>query len=132
MIPNLREKCGVVGIFVPNEDISRLAFFSLYALQHRGQECAGIASYSDDKILLHADMGLVSQVFDEQIIDSLKGNFAIGHTRYSTTGSSSSINAQPLVVESELGDIAVAHNGNIVNAEIIRLELEKQGVIFET
>jgi len=132
VIPNLREKCGVVGIFVPNEEVSRLTFFSLYALQHRGQECAGIATYFKDKILLHADMGLVAQVFDEQIIDSLNGNFAIGHTRYSTTGSSSSMNAQPLIAESELGTIAVAHNGNIVNADTIRLELEQQGVSFKT
>jgi amidophosphoribosyltransferase len=134
VIPNLREKCGVVGIFVPNEEVSRLTFFSLYALQHRGQECAGIATYSNsnDKILLHADMGLVAQVFDEQIINSLNGHFAIGHTRYSTTGSSSSINAQPLIAESELGTIAVAHNGNIVNADTIRSELEAQGVLFKT
>ncbi len=132
MIPNLREKCGVVGIFVPNEEVSRLTFFSLYALQHRGQECAGIASFSSDKIHVHADMGLVAQVFNEEIINSLKGNFAIGHTRYSTTGASSSINAQPLIVESDMGTIAVAHNGNIVNADTIRYELEKQDVSFKT
>ena len=132
MIPNLREKCGVVGIFVPNEEVSRLTFFSLYALQHRGQECAGIATYSEDKIQVHADMGLVAQVFNEKIINSLNGNFAIGHTRYSTTGSSHSMNAQPLIAESELGTIAVAHNGNIVNADTIRLELEEQGVSFKT
>ncbi len=132
MIPNLREKCGVVGIFVPNEEVSRLTFFSLYALQHRGQECAGIASFSSDKIHVHADMGLVAQVFNEEIINSLKGNFAIGHTRYSTTGASSSINAQPLIVESDMGAIAVAHNGNIVNADTIRYELEKQDISFKT
>jgi len=132
VIPNLREKCGVVGIFVPNEEVSRLTFFSLYALQHRGQECAGIASFSSDKIHVHADMGLVAQVFNEEIINSLKGNFAIGHTRYSTTGASSSINAQPLIVESDMGTIAVAHNGNIVNADTIRYELEKQDVSFKT
>ncbi|MBR74238.1 MAG: amidophosphoribosyltransferase [Dehalococcoidaceae bacterium] len=131
-MPNLREKCGVVGIFVPNEEVSRLTFFSLYALQHRGQECAGIASFSSDKIHVHADMGLVAQVFNEEIINSLKGNFAIGHTRYSTTGASSSINAQPLIVESDMGTIAVAHNGNIVNADTIRYELEKQDVSFKT
>tara|TARA_B100000700_G_scaffold108605_1_gene122510 strand:- start:5469 stop:6893 length:1425 start_codon:yes stop_codon:yes gene_type:complete len=132
VIPNLREKCGVVGIFVPNEEVSRLTFFSLYALQHRGQECAGIASFSSDKIHVHADMGLVAQVFNEEIINSLKGNFAIGHTRYSTTGASSSINAQPLIVESDMGAIAVAHNGNIVNADTIRYELEKQDISFKT
>jgi amidophosphoribosyltransferase len=132
VIPNLREKCGVVGIFIPDEDVSRLTFLSLYALQHRGQECAGIATISEGNIMLHSGMGLVAQVFNEAIIKELKGNFSIGHTRYSTTGSSSAINAQPLVIESNMGSIAVAHNGNIVNADIIRDELERQGVIFKT
>jgi|TARA_B110000263_G_C15311960_1_gene514040 amidophosphoribosyltransferase len=130
--PNLREKCGVVGIFIPNENVSRLTFLSLYALQHRGQECAGIATFNKNKISVHASMGLVNQVFNQGILDQLKGNFSIGHTRYSTTGSSSSINAQPLLFDCELGSIAVSHNGNIVNADILRYDLEKQGVQFIT
>jgi amidophosphoribosyltransferase (EC 2.4.2.14) len=106
-------KCGILGIYAPHEDVARLAFFGLYALQHRGQESAGIAVSDGRHIHLHKEMGLVAQVFNEEKLRPLKGHIAIGHTRYSTTGSSRLQNAQPFVVESALGPLAVGHNGNL-------------------
>jgi len=129
---SLREACGVFGIYAPGEDVARLTYFALFALQHRGQESAGIASSDGQSIRLHADMGLVSQVFDEDILGRLVGHIAIGHNRYSTTGSSRICNAQPIIVPSDLGDIALGHNGNLTNAAYLRAELEEQGYVFRT
>lgn len=114
------EACGVFGIYAPGEDVAKLTYFGLYALQHRGQESAGIATFDGDKVHLHKDMGLVSQVFNESSLGHLPGNLAVGHTRYSTTGSSRAINAQPVVVETRLGSLALAHNGNLVNTKELR------------
>ncbi|HZB95620.1 MAG TPA: amidophosphoribosyltransferase [Herpetosiphonaceae bacterium] len=121
------EECGVFGIYAPGEDVARLTFFGLYALQHRGQESAGIAVADGRTIRAHKDMGLVAQVFDEAKLAPLQGDFAIGHTRYSTTGSSKISNAQPFTIESYLGPLALAHNGNLTNAAELRLELLKRG-----
>jgi amidophosphoribosyltransferase len=121
------EECGVFGIYAPGEDVARLAFFGLYALQHRGQESAGIAVSDGRTIRAHKEMGLVAQVFDENSLQPLKGDFAIGHTRYSTTGSSKISNAQPFTLESYLGPLALGHNGNLTNAAELRLELLKRG-----
>jgi amidophosphoribosyltransferase len=132
-LDNLREKCGVFGIFAPGEDVARLTFFGLHSLQHRGQESAGIASSGfSKKIHVYAEMGLVTQVFDETILAGLSGTHAIGHTRYSTTGSSKLENAQPVLVNGRYGAMAIAHNGNIVNADVLREGLEADGVRFET
>lgn len=129
---SLREKCGVFGVYAPGEDAARLTFFGLYSLQHRGQESAGIATSDGREISSYARMGLVAQVFDEGVLGSLKGGSGIGHTRYSTTGSSVLRNAQPFVVEGSAGRIALAHNGNVVNADLLRADLESQGVTFQT
>ena len=128
----LREHCGVFGIYAPGEDVARLSFFGLYALQHRGQESAGIATSDGLGIRLHTRMGLVAQVFEEQHLAELKGHVAIGHTRYSTTGSSRVENAQPLLVTGDLGPLAMGHNGNLVNAPELRDELEKRGIQPQT
>ena len=124
---NPHEECGVFGIYAPGEDVARLSFFGLYALQHRGQESAGIAVTDGETIRVHKDMGLVAQVFDEAKLGPLKGDAAIGHTRYSTTGSSKVNNAQPFIFESYLGPLAVGHNGNLTNAADLRLEIMKRG-----
>ena len=132
-LDKLKEECGVIGIYAPeSKDISRLAYFGLHALQHRGQESAGIASNKAGKIHYYKEMGLVQEVFSDTIIDRLQGDIAIGHVRYSTSGESYVINAQPLVVQYKGGSIALAHNGNLVNATKIREELEDEGVIFQT
>lgn len=122
------EECGVFGIYAPGEDVARLTFFGLYALQHRGQESAGIAVSDGKKVNAHKQMGLVSQAFDEQSLEPLKGHLAIGHTRYSTTGSSLIANAQPYTMESYLGPLALAHNGNLTNATDLRTMVLKRGV----
>lgn len=126
------EACGVFGIYAPEEDVAKLTYFGLYALQHRGQESAGIATFEGEKVYLHKDMGLVSQVFKESVLNELKGHLAVGHTRYSTTGSSRRANAQPAVVKTRLGNLALAHNGNLVNTIELRQELEKRGCNFDT
>ena len=128
----LREACGVFGIFSRNEDIARITFFALFALQHRGQESAGIATSDGHDLQVFARMGLVSHVFDEKTLKRLKGHIAIGHNRYSTTGSSRRHNAQPIVVSNGHDQVAIAHNGNIANSEALRQELESQGYIFNT
>src|SRR5688572_4681720 len=115
-------ECGVFGIYAPDEDVARLTFFGLYALQHRGQESAGIAVSNGRRVNVYKEMGLVAQVFDEQKLAPLQGHLAIGHTRYSTTGSSKLLNAQPFLVESALGPLAVGHNGNLTNAADLRQE----------
>jgi len=119
------EACAVFGVYAPGEDVAKLSYFGLYALQHRGQESAGIATFNADGVRLHKDMGLVARVFDEESLLQLPGQFAVGHTRYSTTGSSLIANAQPVVIPSRLGSIALAHNGNLVNAPELKKSLEK-------
>ena len=121
-------ECGVFGIVAPDADVARLTFFGLYALQHRGQESAGIAVTNGRQLRYHKEMGLVAQVFNEDKLRPLNGHMAIGHTRYSTTGSSKLENAQPFVVESVLGPLAVGHNGNLTNAASLRKELLRRGV----
>jgi len=116
----------------PNEDVARLTFFALFALQHRGQESAGIATADGRKIRLSADMGLVSQVFDEDSLSQLTGQIAIGHSRYSTRGSSRKINVQPMIVGKGSNTLAIAHNGNIVNDAYLYEELLEQGYPFHT
>lgn len=129
---NPKEECGIFGIFAPQEDVARVTFFGLFALQHRGQESAGIAVSDGSRIHVHKNMGLVTQVFDEETIKSLSGISAIGHVRYSTTGSSILCNAQPLSSTSRIGDIAVGHNGNLVNTATLRAELQQEGCKFQT
>ncbi|MDP8921458.1 MAG: amidophosphoribosyltransferase [Chloroflexota bacterium] len=127
-LTGLREACGVIGIYAPGADVARLAYFGLFALQHRGQESAGIATSDGDQLYVHTRMGLVAQAFDESALAGLKGHGAIGHTRYSTTGSSRVENAQPLLVRGNLGQLAVGHNGNLVNAPSLREELARRGI----
>jgi amidophosphoribosyltransferase len=114
------EACGVFGIFSPNEDVATLTYFGLYALQHRGQESAGIAAFNHGKPITRKGMGLVSQIFDDELLRQLPGQWAVGHTRYSTTGSSRVVNAQPAEVSTNLGALALAHNGNLVNVSNLR------------
>ena len=120
-----REECGVIAVYSPQESASRLAFFGLFALQHRGQESAGIAA-AGEKVAVHSGMGLVSQVFREPDFSPLAGEMAIGHTRYSTTGSSQLCNAQPLLAEGRNGEIALANNGNIINAAPLKEQLRQE------
>ncbi|GAA4891871.1 amidophosphoribosyltransferase [Tessaracoccus lubricantis] len=112
-----KEECGVFGVFAPEEDVAQLTFYGLFALQHRGQESAGIAASTGNRIMVFKDMGLVSQVFDESTLKSLPGRLAIGHTRYSTHGASEWNNAQPTFRATPHGGLALAHNGNITNTE---------------
>ena len=128
----MHESCGVFGVYAPGEDVARLTFFALFALQHRGQESAGIATADGKKLQIDARMGLVSQAFDEESLSQLTGDIAIGHNRYSTRGSSRKANAQPLLVGDDDNAIAIAHNGNIVNAEHLQKELADQGYTFQT
>jgi len=128
----LHEACGVFGIYAHDEDIARLTFFALFALQHRGQESAGIATSDGNEIQVHARMGLVSQVFTEEILSRLNGYIAIGHNRYSTRGSNRSCNVQPIVVGQGKDTLAIAHNGNITNAEVLLKELVDKGYHFNT
>ena len=128
----MHESCGVFGVYAPNEDVARLTFFALFALQHRGQESAGIATTDGRKLRVYAKMGLVSQVFSEDSLSQLTGDIAIGHNRYSTRGSSRITNVQPIVVGKGSNSIAIAHNGNIVNAEHLYEELSEQGYTFRT
>ena len=123
-----QEECGVIGVFAPNEDVARMAFFGLFALQHRGQEAAGIAVSNGSFIRMHKELGLVTQVFTPAHLDPLQGDFAIGHNRYSTTGSSSIMNVQPFLIDTRYGSVAVAHNGNLVNSTELRQELLDNGV----
>src|SRR4029453_13241942 len=110
-----QDACGVFGVWAPGEDVAKLSYFGLYALQHRGQESAGIAVSNGRQILVYKDMGLVSQVFDESTLEALKGHLAIGHARYSTTGASTWHNAQPTFHPTADGSIARGHNGNLTN-----------------
>jgi amidophosphoribosyltransferase len=128
-----REACGVFGVYGPGLDAGRVTYFGLYALQHRGQESAGIATSDGEQERFYKAMGLVSQVFNEDILGQLTGYIACGHNRYSTTGGSRSENAQPVFADdATLGRIFVAHNGNLVNSETLRQGLEAEGVDFRT
>ena len=122
-----KEECGVLAIASPSDDVARSAFFGLYALQHRGQEAAGIAVSDGRAVRIHKGQGLVNQVFQPGTLDPLVGSLAIGHTRYSTTGSNSERNVQPYVVETIHGPLGVAHNGNLVNADRLRTKLLERG-----
>lgn len=122
-----REECGVLGLASSSDDVARAAFFGLYALQHRGQEAAGIAVSDGRAVRIHKGVGLVNQVFSPDTLAPLTGGLAIGHTRYSTTGSNSERNVQPYVVETIHGPLAVAHNGNLVNADRLRTTLLERG-----
>jgi len=120
--------CGVFGVYAPDRDVARLTYFGLFSLQHRGQESAGIAVSEQGRLTALRDLGLVTQVFDEQKLHALQGQIAIGHTRYSTTGSSQWANAQPLVQHGSARTVALGHNGNLVNADALRDELRAAGV----
>jgi len=119
--------CGVFGVYAPERDVARLTYFGLFSLQHRGQESAGIAVSENGRLTALRDLGLVTQVFDEQKLHALQGQVAIGHTRYSTTGSSGWANAQPLVQHGRNRTVALGHNGNLVNADVLRDELRADG-----
>ena len=127
----IHEECGIFGIFDPSDDAARITYFALFSLQHRGQESAGIAISNSHKLKLIKNQGLVAQVFDEENLSLLDGHIAIGHIRYSTTGSNKKENASPILLDSEIGQFAIAHNGNITNI----LELKKtlpEGVFQQT
>ena len=126
-----KDECGVCGIF-GHQDAARLTYFGLYALQHRGQESTGIVTSDGSRISQHKAMGLVPEVFTEDILKGLKGHLSVGHVRYSTTGASHLLNAQPFTVSHKGGTLAVAHNGNLVNTKTLRDELEERGAIFQT
>jgi amidophosphoribosyltransferase len=125
------DECGVVAIFA-HPEAEKLAYLGLHALQHRGQESAGIVTSDGLTARAHKAMGSVADIFTEEVLSKLGGTLAIGHTRYSTAGDSALLNAQPILVQSNKGAIAVAHNGNLVNATQIRARLESQGSIFQT
>lgn len=126
------EECGVFAVYDPEGDAARSAYYGLYALQHRGQESCGIAVNKDRVITHYKDMGLVNDVFNEEVLEKLQGNMAVGHVRYSTTGESMRENAQPLVLRYIKGNIAIAHNGNLVNKDELADELSVGGAIFQT
>src|SRR4051795_8127980 len=125
------DECGVVAIF-SHPEAEKMAYLGLHALQHRGQESAGIVSSDGLTSRVHKAMGSVAEIFTEDVLSKLRGTLAIGHTRYSTAGDSALLNAQPILVQSNKGAIAVAHNGNLVNATSVRARLESQGSIFQT
>src|ERR1039458_5124039 len=127
----LREECGVMAVY-GHPDAARMTYWGLYALQHRGQESAGIAAADGSDVTDIKGMGLVSEIFTDEVLAKLPGHMAIGHTRYSTTGDSALLNAQPISVESTKGLIAIAHNGNLVNLGNSRERLERDGAIFQT
>jgi len=127
----LHEECGVVAVYA-HPEASKMAYLGLHALQHRGQESAGIAASDGVRTRLHKQMGLVVEIFTEDVLAKLPGSQAIGHTRYSTTGDSALLNAQPIMVDCNKGQMALAHNGNLVNAADLRARLEREGSIFQT
>jgi amidophosphoribosyltransferase len=128
----MHESCGVFGVYASGVNVAQATFFALFALQHRGQESAGIAVTDGNEIKVHTRMGLVSQAFTETDLTLLKGHISIGHNRYSTTGSSRPTNAQPIIVKSEGLTIALAHNGNIINSKLLCDELQERGYHFHT
>jgi len=131
LLENVNEKCAVVGVF-GHEEASKLAYFSLHSLQHRGQEAAGISSADDKKLHTIKNRGLVTRVFDEDKLRTLSGSSAIGHTRYSTAGDDSILDAQPVFARYDLGEMAIVHNGNLTNAKEVRDDLIKKGAIFQS
>jgi len=128
----LRESCGVFGVYSHNVDVARFTFFALFALQHRGQESAGIATSDGKKVRVITGMGRVSNIFTEESLSNLPGHIAIGHNRYSTTGSSRIGNAQPILVGTDGAIMGIAHNGNIINATHLYQELSSQGYRFQS
>lgn len=127
------EECGVFGVYAPGDDVANITYFGLYALQHRGQESAGIGVSDGRHIRVVKEMGLVAQVFDQNNLDLLRGDIAVGHTRYSTTGSAKLLNAQPMrFVHPTIGPFLIAHNGNLTNTRELYEELKAQGVAFES
>jgi amidophosphoribosyltransferase len=130
-IDKFHDECGVVAIFA-HPEAEKLAYLGLHALQHRGQESAGIVTSDGQTSRVHKAMGTVADIFTEDVLSKIRGTLAIGHTRYSTAGDSALLNAQPILVQSNKGSIAVAHNGNLVNAMEVRSRLERQGSIFQT
>src|SRR5687768_14926973 len=127
MTEEARDLCGVVGIYAPGEDVARLTYYALYALQHRGQDSAGIAISDGQTVAVYKELGLGAQAFDETVLKSLKGHLATGHARYSTTGATTWENAQPSYKSSKLGQIALAHNGNLVNSVELKESLDAAG-----
>jgi amidophosphoribosyltransferase len=131
-LEGLHEECGVFGVW-GHPDAARLTYFGLHALQHRGQEGAGIVSNNDGHLIGHRGLGLLTQVFSEEAnITRLKGNTTIGHVRYATSGSGSIDNIQPFIFRFHDGDVALCHNGNLTNCESLKCELEEQGAIFHS
>src|SRR5437867_11509391 len=122
-----REACGLFGVWAPGEDVARLTYFGLYSLQHRGQESAGMAVSDGERILVYRELGLVSQVFDERTLATLQGNLCIGHTRYSTTGSTTWENAQPTFKTKGGRGLALGHNGNLVNTAELAERVGRRG-----
>jgi amidophosphoribosyltransferase len=132
-LDKLHEECGIFGVYGPGEDVANLTYFGLYALQHRGQESAGIAVSDGITIRVHKQMGLVSQVFDQETLLDMPGHISVGHTRYSTTGSTRLPNAQPMLfTHGQIGPVAYGHNGNLTNTAELREEMLEQGVEFTT
>lgn len=129
MYDKFRDECGIFGVY-NHPEAANLVYLGLYALQHRGQESAGICSYDGQYLRLERDLGLVAEVFNERRLKELPGSVAMGHVRYSTAGGTTLRNIQPLVVDYSKGSVAVAHNGNLVNAQLLREELERKGAIF--
>ena len=128
-----KEECGVFGVFSKGiEDVAKLTYYGLYALQHRGEESSGISVSNFGEIVTYKGMGLTADVFEEKTLKNLIGNSAIGHVRYSTTGASKLCNAQPLECRCKFGQIAIAHNGNLINTEKLKETLEEEGAIFST
>lgn len=129
---SIHEECGVFGIYDPAGDCARTTYYGLYSLQHRGQEACGIATINDRELSYHKDLGLVGDVFHQDVLDRLGGTMAVGHVRYSTTGGVRRENAQPLTLKYVKGPLAVAHNGNLVNTPELRTSFEYRGAIFQT
>jgi amidophosphoribosyltransferase len=127
-----REECGLFGVYAPGRDVARLTYYGLFALQHRGQESAGMAVADSREVSLYKNMGLVTEVFNDEILDRYRGHLAIGHVRYSTTGASTLVNAQPLVFRYLHGTVALAHNGNLTNAAALRHMLAATGSVFQS
>ena len=130
MLEDMNEKCAVVGIY-GNQEASKLAYLALHALQHRGQEAAGISSSDGKKLYTIKNRGLVLSVFDEKKLETLKGSSAIGHTRYSTAGDDSILDAQPVFARYDLGEMSIVHNGNLTNAKEVRDALIDEGARSE-
>ena len=129
----LNEECGVFGLFSKdNLDVAKLTYYALFALQHRGQESTGIAVNDDGTIIYYKDMGLVPEVFNDTVLEQLKGKMAIGHVRYYDGGSNYRENSQPIVIRYKVGQLAMAYNGILVNADEIRSDMEEKGAVFQT